>query len=576
MKSIKIYLAILIVFLSLLMKVEAQSYNTLDINNVSAGFNADGCLFSDFINAQFEVPKGSNKHTIFAGAPWIGGIDNGGMLHVAAATYRQTGSDFFSGPHKDSASNSMTEYNHWNNIWKVNKSQIDSFKGWFANHAAYPGYVIPNVIASWPANPNIPIGEGPCLAPYFDANSDGHYDPADGDYPLIKGDQTLFYIFNDSDSTHSETIGPKMNVEIHAMAYAFNNPNDTILGNTIFLNYQIYNLSHNTYDSTYLGNFTDFDLGNFADDYVGCDVKRSAYFAYNGDPDDEGPMGYGFNPPAQAVVFLSGPPINPQDTFFNFQDSVIRNPPGTIPMTNFMSYKNDFSAEGNPNGGGQYFNYMKSIWTTNRHAIFGGDGYDSINVGTPNNYMFPDSTDSYGWGMNHTPPPYGWTEAQAGQSPTDVRGIGASGPFTFHPGQVICVDYAYVFSRANSGGPDASVAKMRTDIDHVRNFYINDSTLHLCSCSNINLGIPNHSDQQLLIKIYPNPFSTATTLTLQGTVRNPTLFIYNLLGQEVKSIPVGTNKQVTIPRNNLPAGMYFYKLVEENKEPLAIGKLLVE
>ncbi len=74
----------------------------------------------------------------------------------------------------------------------------------------------------------------------------------------------------------------------------------------------------------------------------------------------------------------------------------------------------------------------------------------------------------------------------------------------------------------------------------------------------------------------PNPFTTSTTLTLQGTYHNPSLFIYNLLGQEVRSIPVGTSKQVTIPRGNLPAGMYFYKLIEDNKEVLGIGKLLVE
>ncbi len=76
--------------------------------------------------------------------------------------------------------------------------------------------------------------------------------------------------------------------------------------------------------------------------------------------------------------------------------------------------------------------------------------------------------------------------------------------------------------------------------------------------------------------LYPNPFSTQTILTIQGTYHNPTLLIYNLLGQEVRSIPIGTSKQVTIPRGNLPAGMYFYKLIEDTKEVIGIGKLLVE
>ena len=78
------------------------------------------------------------------------------------------------------------------------------------------------------------------------------------------------------------------------------------------------------------------------------------------------------------------------------------------------------------------------------------------------------------------------------------------------------------------------------------------------------------------ILLSPNPFTTTTTLTLQGTYHNPSLCIYNLLGQEVRSIPIGTNTQVTINREHLPMGMYFYKVIEENKDIIAIGKMIVE
>jgi hypothetical protein len=74
----------------------------------------------------------------------------------------------------------------------------------------------------------------------------------------------------------------------------------------------------------------------------------------------------------------------------------------------------------------------------------------------------------------------------------------------------------------------------------------------------------------------PNPFTTSTILTLQGTYHNPSLFIYNLLGQEVRSIPVGTNSQLTINREHLASGMYFYKLIDENKEVLGIGKMVIQ
>jgi hypothetical protein len=81
---------------------------------------------------------------------------------------------------------------------------------------------------------------------------------------------------------------------------------------------------------------------------------------------------------------------------------------------------------------------------------------------------------------------------------------------------------------------------------------------------------------QSSILLSPNPFTTTTTLTLQGTYHNPSLFIYNLLGQEIKSINAGTNTQVTITKDGLASGMYFYKLIDENKEVIGIGKMVIE
>lgn len=553
-------------------------YNSLDINNVRTPFSPDGYMFWDFISAQFEVPKDSNKHTIFAGAPWIGGIDNGGLLHVAAGTYRQTGSDFFPGPIRDSASNSFGIYNQWNTIWKINKTTIDSFKLWYANHSFDTNYVIPPVILNWPANAAYAYGEGPCLAPYYDYNGDGVYNPADGDYPLIKGDQALFFVYNDNDSAHTETGSPKMKVQFNVMAYAFNNPNDSILDNTIFLNYQILNYSENTYDSTYIGSWTDFDIGDYLDDYVGCDVSRSAYFGYNADSVDPGPTGYGANPPAQSIVFLKGPPINPQDTFYNTQDNIIGNPQGTLPMTNFMYFNNDFSVTGNPQNGAQNYNYLRNIWKDNHHTIYGGTGYDSTGNGINCNYMYPGSSDPLGWGTNNNPQPP-WDEYTANDIIGDRRGLGSSGPFTFHPGDVVCVDYAYIFSRADSGGNLASVAKMRSDIDHIRSFYMNDTTLQRCSCSSFNIGIPQHNEQPPTVKVYPNPFNSSTNIVINSLLlkegKKLSLSVYDLLGNEVNRIDNISTSLIILDRGQLSQGMYFYKLTS-GSETLATGKLIVE
>ena len=41
-------------------------------------------------------------------------------------------------------------------------------------------------------------------------------------------------------------------------------------------------------------------------------------------------------------------------------------------------------------------------------------------------------------------------------------------------------------------------------------------------------------------------------------------------------ISVGTNTQLTINRKRLASGMYFYKLIDENKEVIGIGKMVIE
>jgi hypothetical protein len=45
-------------------------------------------------------------------------------------------------------------------------------------------YAIPNSIAIWPGV--FPLGSTTKLAPFFDNDNDGIYNPINGDYPLIK------------------------------------------------------------------------------------------------------------------------------------------------------------------------------------------------------------------------------------------------------------------------------------------------------------------------------------------------------------------------------------------------------
>ena len=76
----------------------STSQTDLDVNNVRTTIMGGGDMWWNLDDARYEIPKDGNKHSMFAGALWIGGVDAGGQLKVAAMTYRQGGNDFWPGP----------------------------------------------------------------------------------------------------------------------------------------------------------------------------------------------------------------------------------------------------------------------------------------------------------------------------------------------------------------------------------------------------------------------------------------------------------------------------------------------
>jgi YVTN family beta-propeller protein len=98
-------------------------------------------------------------------------------------------------------------------------------------------------------------------------------------------------------------------------------------------------------------------------------------------------------------------------------------------------------------------------------------------------------------------------------------------------------------------------------------------------------SIPSQTNPTPTISIYPNPFSTSATLIINGGVETPlmaslqtnsSLHIYNVLGEEVKTIPINNQKQITINKDNLVDGMYFYKLISDKNETVGVGKMVID
>lgn len=532
----------------------------LDINNVKARVNCEGSMFWDLMNGQFEVPKGGGVGTIFADALWIGGIDAGANLHIAAQNYRQTGTDFWPGPLNNVGNTDSTVSAAFNRIWKLRKCDIDAYHTWIVTGMIGPCPVdstTVNNIITWPTVH--PFGGS--LAPYFDYNVDGGYDPSSGDFPLIKGDQAAFFVYNDRENVHGETGGTSLGVEIQTMAYEYNCP-DSALQNTVYVDYRIVNKSSFTYYNSYVGKWTDFDIGNWDDDYVGCDVTRGAFYGYNGDGNDVG--GYGTHPGAQAVVFLKGPyadsngMADPTDSTANgggYGDSIVDNE--TLGLTKFMTFSNDsHPVNGNPNSAQHFYNFLSGYWKDNTPWVYGGNG---TGLGVTTNYMFPGNSDPDGFSTNSGLPMPFWDEASAGRTPNDRRGVGASGPFTFMPGAVHELEVAYVFGRsANDTGALAGVNEMRVRIDSVRAKY--NRGQQGCGCNVLAAGIET-IDNTMSLSVYPNPVSAILYIERSLETKTASLIITDITGRVVISSEMNSSTR-SIDVSSLTDGLYILKVTD--------------
>jgi hypothetical protein len=550
----KLLLSSLVAFSFLQAEAQPWANAHLDINEVETVINSNGDLFWNYSSGIYEVPNDSGVSTIFAGATWIGGLDTSGAIHVAAQTYRQTGSDFYPGPVMNSSSYSAITDAQWNQVWKINKTTIDSFLMWFANPGLFPGYTIPAVISSWPAEGDVQSGQAAQLAPFVDVNADGSYDPTLGDYPCIKGDQALFVIYNDDRNIHTETGGAKFTLEVHAMMYAYSAPG-TWLDSTVFINYKLFNRSTTDYDSLYWGHWTDFDIGDFADDYVGCDVGRSIGYGYNGDGNDgssalPGPGAYGANPPAQGLMFLRGPEATPLDGIDNDRDGTIDESDETWAMGHFVYYNNDFSITGNPIAPVDYYNYLRGYWKDTSVITYGGNGYGGT---TPADFMFPDDTDPLGWGTNFVPQP-AWNETTAGNLPFDRRALSSAGPFQFDAGKQMCIDVASVFGRGNAG-PASGVRAMQNAADSASSFYLQNNP---CTCDPNPLSISEQDNS--FVGVYPNPATNNISILCGDNSTGAQIEIMDATGKLVHTSTVLSGNSAVVDVSKFTSGIYFVRV----------------
>ena len=546
----------------------------LDINNVSASFLPNNIHFYQWIDRKYtplyEFPKEAETSTIRQHALWIGGKDEQGLLHFSGEYDPFKGPDFWPGPLSTDGeiyTDSILAAN-WARTWSVSSKQV-SFH--IANYNE-PNYQIPEPILNWPAHGDESLNQSRDIAPFVDVDNDEEYHPENGDYPLIKGDLSVFFVYNDV-CQHLNSDGDSLGIEVHCMAWAFANNEETErYDNTIFMNYKITNRSIHNYDSTYIGFFTDLSIGNSRDDYLKCDVENSFFSAYNGDDYDEPQvsyksldtmaLGYLDHIPSQGICFLGGPLMdedqmdNPQylcDESINglgFGDDIVDNE--RLGMTNFYQFFiHTFPFPPQYRADKRYRN-MRGIFVS---------GYVLGEGETPWQFMYPDKSDTCFWGFGgiNPFPEEPWTEESAGWEPGPRKVVSSMGPFTFEAGSVEYIDVALVTAPGDQEINSNDL--LRDYIIGIREDYI----LEPMEFGNQYLGLEDGFQIESLLEVFPNPIN-GNMIHFEIPKSNKVSYkIYNTSGQMVQEAALEAQENQSIQVVNLNPGWYVLEVNADGK-----------
>ncbi|MCJ7553275.1 MAG: T9SS type A sorting domain-containing protein, partial [Ignavibacteriaceae bacterium] len=375
-----------------------------------------------------------------------------------------------------------------------------------------------------------PVEDG---APWIDINGDGVFTRG-VDKPEIIGDETLWYVSNDMDSVRSTfTFGTlPIGLEIQTTVYGFNRAN--MLENSVFKKYKVINKGNYTVKDMYFGYWSDADLGDAGDDYVGCDTTLNLGYYYNGDNDDGGGSGgsYGIAPPAVGYVLLKGPTdLNKSKNNANLGITAF-----VLPYVWYWPPIEPYI------GANEWYNFLQGL-------IWDSTNFIDPNTGNPTKFVLS------GDPVNET----GWYEGEGwpgGPSPGDRRALVSSGPFNFAPGDTQEVTIGILISRGESN--IQSVGELKKDAAKLQLFY----DAYKPEIPEPVIELPKFYS---LTQNYPNPFNPVTTIKYTIPVASlVTLKVYDILGNEISTLANKVQEadeySVEFNADGLASGIYIYTI----------------
>jgi hypothetical protein len=272
-------------------------YQSIGINNILMWMSNNGSMAHNPLTDASGLlwPRGTQHNAIFQLGLLFGGKKSGD-LHVGGSMYQyglQAGKILASGV-ADNPADPRYRVFRARNLSRTEYLALDT-----ATQAS-----LKTDFREWPAEDG---------APYIDSNHNGVYDPdfdawlddsTASDKPWFIGDELLWSVSNDMDSARTRHLFGTLpaHMEIRTLVWAYRSP--APLNNAVFVKHTLsYRDASSPFDSMYLGVWSDVEIGDADNDYIGYDSTMNMGYGYNGFPID----GVYDNPPAVGIVLLQGP-----------------------------------------------------------------------------------------------------------------------------------------------------------------------------------------------------------------------------------------------------------------------------
>ena len=403
---------------------------------------------------------------------WIG-TEHDGEILVAGAFFND--SDFYPGP-----INSTSNQTYFDNYWEVDKvawsfteEDITNLKSLYAFGNLTLDDLSPDIL-SYPAKNNewyvnkygFIIKED--LAPFYDHDNDGRYDPLKGDHPIPLSENPDFIphafnytVYNDIADVHPFSMTNPIGVEIQQINYLVNSDN-RILDATLYSRLVVTNKSPFTYENVRLGlvNELDHRVGNSP----GFSESQNAVYFYNLQA---------WSPGADTLdIYITKFHNQQVSNNISFINRGIGNPP---------------TGTHEPRSGAQIFNYLNGRWSDGSPLTYGGTGFNPGSTDTVR-YQFPDiPSDSSGWSVRSMDLPF-----------YDYMNLPSFEIGEFNPNDSYMIDFSTTIIHDPSTSQDEKIEDLGFFTARTQNFY-NESINPILSSTQYETAPDGN------ISFYPNP-----------------------------------------------------------------------